>query len=158
MASDIAPHMLPHPTPKAENNNNHRNESDCVLWSVMTHFVKTVDFRDKCLEYKSPETRLGTRSSVRMRELRIEKPYPIGNPISKPYFEAILGISNGGRLFGSTVYQTIRSQYLPSASKESEGGSGSGLEGDIEVSLLDNVLRLGQEKSREREKELALPS
>ena len=64
MASDIAPYMLPHPTPKAENNNDHRNESDCVLRSAMTHFVKKFDFRDKCLEYKSLETRLGTRSIV----------------------------------------------------------------------------------------------
>ena len=131
MASDIAPYMLPHPTPNAEDNNDHGNKSDCVIWSAFTHFVKKFDFRDKCLVYKSPEARLGTPSIVRMRELRIEKPYPIGNPISKPYFEAILGINNGGRLFGSTVYQTIRSQYFPSASKESEGGSGSGLKGDI---------------------------
>ena len=132
--------MLPHTTPKAENNDNRRNESDCVLWSAITHFVKKSDFRDQCLEYKSPETCLRTPSIVRTKELRVEEPYPIGNPISKPYFEAILGINNGGRLFGSTVYQTIQSQKLPSASTRSENGSGSGLEGDIEVSLLRNCL------------------
>ena len=147
MASDIAPYMLPHPTPEAENNNNHRNESDCVFWSAITHFEKKLVFHDKSLEHKSPETRLRTPSIVRMRELIMKKPYPIGNPISKPYFEAIFGINTGGRLFGSTVYQTMRSQNFPSASKKSESDSGSGLEGDIEVSLLENVLRLGQNNS-----------
>ena len=44
--------------------------------------------------------------------LGMEKSYAIGNPISKPYIEAIFGINNRGRVLGLTVWIAISPSVL----------------------------------------------
>ena len=66
----------------------------------------------------------------------MRKSYAIGNPISNPYFDAIFGINNRGRLLGSTVYRTIRVSISPSEfNGRLKPGFESGIEGDTYVSL-----------------------
>ena len=61
------------------------------------------DSYEKDREYRSQDMYLRTPNGLRMTVLEIGKPYAIGNPISNPYFGAIFGIINRGRVLGSTV-------------------------------------------------------
>lgn len=69
MASDFAPCVLSHPTPKSKNDEDHRNDSDGIHESVIPLCGLTLESYKKCFGYEIPETCLGTSKDVRTRIL-----------------------------------------------------------------------------------------
>lgn len=112
VASDIAPCMLFHPTPNTENDEDYRNDSDSVLRSAVSPSGRALGSHDKCLSTEIPKHVSEIRKTSNGGILGMRKSYAIGNPISNPYFDAIFGINNRGRVLGSTVYRTTRGQHF----------------------------------------------
>ena len=64
--------MLFHSTPKTENDEDHRNDSEGVLQSAITPFARLLDFHNTVFEYRNPEPWLRTPEDVHIMELGME--------------------------------------------------------------------------------------
>lgn len=104
VASDLAPCMLFHPTPNTENYDDHGDDSDRF---ISQQSFPSDESRGQITSVSStevPKHVSGLQKTPKRGSSGMGMSYAIGNPISKPYIEAIFGSNNRGRVLGLTVW------------------------------------------------------